>query len=336
MHNIKYLLILIIILAPLIFFDIKTNQIISNNNLYQYQKNNRNISEQNFNIDITMCQLEDCEEIFIKNILNANYSINCAFFELNLENLTHALDNAKVKKSVILDSLNHISRSYIIYDNRSAYMHNKFCVIDNRITITGSFNPTYNCKNRNDNNVVKIESSKIANIYNEYYYSMHEEYITRNRTNSIRNHYIFEKNIEICFSRGGNCLRRIHHYINQSNHSIYMILFVVTDDWLGDLLIIKKLQGTYIEGIFERRMITRYSIYDKLIHHGIEIQRDCNPATMHHKVFIIDEEIVITGSFNPSNNAERNNEENMIIIKNPKIAQKYLKEFERIKQLCTT
>ena len=35
---------------------------------------------------------------------------------------------------------------------------------------------------------------------------------------------------------------------------------------------------------------------------------------MHHKVFIIDEEIVITGSFNPSKNADTRNDENILII----------------------
>ena len=55
---------------------------------------------------------------------------------------------------------------------------------------------------------------------------------------------------------------------------------------------------------------------------------------MHHKVFIIDDTIVVTGSFNPSNNAENNNDENMIIINDSKVAENYIKEYERLKLQC--
>jgi phosphatidylserine/phosphatidylglycerophosphate/cardiolipin synthase-like enzyme len=52
--------------------------------------------------------------------------------------------------------------------------------------------------------------------------------------------------------------------------------------------------------------------------------------TMHHKVFIIDNKTVITGSYNPTKNANERNDENILIIHDKKIAEKYLKEFERI------
>ena len=48
---------------------------------------------------------------------------------------------------------------------------------------------------------------------------------------------------------------------------------------------------------------------------------------LHHKVFIIDEEIVITGSFNPSMNGDTRNDENILIIHDQDIAEKYLQEF---------
>jgi len=51
---------------------------------------------------------------------------------------------------------------------------------------------------------------------------------------------------------------------------------------------------------------------------------------MHHKVFIIDNETVITGSFNPTKNADLRNDENILIIHNKWIAKKYLKEFEKV------
>ena len=51
---------------------------------------------------------------------------------------------------------------------------------------------------------------------------------------------------------------------------------------------------------------------------------------MHHKVFIIDEKIVIFGSYNFSQSAEENNDENLVIIYNEAIAQQFMQEFQRV------
>ena len=59
---------------------------------------------------------------------------------------------------------------------------------------------------------------------------------------------------------------------------------------------------------------------------------DVSPGNIHHKVIVIDEETVITGSYNFSKRAEEQNSENLLIIKgNKDIAQSYLAEFNRLK-----
>jgi phosphatidylserine/phosphatidylglycerophosphate/cardiolipin synthase-like enzyme len=51
---------------------------------------------------------------------------------------------------------------------------------------------------------------------------------------------------------------------------------------------------------------------------------------MHHKVFIIDGNTVITGSANPTKNGLTRNDENILVIRSGKIAQQYLAEFKSI------
>jgi phosphatidylserine/phosphatidylglycerophosphate/cardiolipin synthase-like enzyme len=51
---------------------------------------------------------------------------------------------------------------------------------------------------------------------------------------------------------------------------------------------------------------------------------------MHHKVMVIDQQIVITGSYNFSRNAEHYNDENTLIIHNQDIATQYMTEFQQI------
>jgi phospholipase D len=49
---------------------------------------------------------------------------------------------------------------------------------------------------------------------------------------------------------------------------------------------------------------------------------------MHHKVFIIDKEAVVTGSYNPTKSGNTRNDENMLIIHDKEIANQFLEEFD--------
>ncbi len=72
------------------------------------------------------------------------------------------------------------------------------------------------------------------------------------------------------------------------------------------------------------------SDYEFFIKNGLDVHLDDRPESMHHKVFIVDEKILVTGSFNFSNNARTRNDENTLITNHKDIAKIYLKEFQRI------
>ena len=84
-------------------------------------------------------------------------------------------------------------------------------------------------------------------------------------------------------------------------------------------------------GVFEDRQVDQYSEFEAMKAAGLPVVLDKNRGSMHHKVIVIDEETVITGSYNFSKNAEKRNDENLLIIKgNREIAAAYLAEFEKI------
>jgi phosphatidylserine/phosphatidylglycerophosphate/cardiolipin synthase-like enzyme len=51
---------------------------------------------------------------------------------------------------------------------------------------------------------------------------------------------------------------------------------------------------------------------------------------MHHKVIIIDDATVITGSYNFTRRAAHTNDENLLIIDSPALAAQFAAEFERV------
>jgi phosphatidylserine/phosphatidylglycerophosphate/cardiolipin synthase-like enzyme len=63
---------------------------------------------------------------------------------------------------------------------------------------------------------------------------------------------------------------------------------------------------------------------------GIDVHQDGNPYVMHHKVIILDERQVLFGSFNFSDNADRGNDENLLLIDNTDLARAFKAEFDRV------
>ena len=57
---------------------------------------------------------------------------------------------------------------------------------------------------------------------------------------------------------------------------------------------------------------------------------------MHHKFAVIDNSVVVTGSFNWTAQAVRYNQENLLFFENKNLAEKYTKAFEGLwKQFYT-
>lgn len=69
---------------------------------------------------------------------------------------------------------------------------------------------------------------------------------------------------------------------------------------------------------------------------GIPVKTDCAKSHMHHKFAIIDNSVVVTGSFNWTVQAVKMNQENILFYENPTLAQKYTEEYNRVWNTFTT
>jgi phosphatidylserine/phosphatidylglycerophosphate/cardiolipin synthase-like enzyme len=83
-------------------------------------------------------------------------------------------------------------------------------------------------------------------------------------------------------------------------------------------------RGVDVQVILDRRETgTKYSSADFLAHAGIATLIDGAHAIAHNKVMIIDGATVITGSFNFTTAAERQNAENLLVIRDHALATRY-------------
>ena len=134
----------------------------------------------------------------------------------------------------------------------------------------------------------------------------------------------------IYFSPDGGCESQVIYWVGRANESIHVLIYSFTLDDVSDALIEAYNGGVEVEVVFEKQQISQYSEYSKLEQGGVAVRNDTNSAYMHSKVMIIDETIVLTGSFNWSAHAQEQNNENLIVIKSTYIAETYEQEFQKI------
>ena len=87
--------------------------------------------------------------------------------------------------------------------------------------------------------------------------------------------------------------------------------------------------GVKVEVILDKSQRTdQYSSATFLFNTGIPTKIDSQHALAHNKVMIIDGETVITGSFNFTKAAEEKNAENLLVIRDKKLAERYIKNWQ--------
>jgi phosphatidylserine/phosphatidylglycerophosphate/cardiolipin synthase-like enzyme len=138
--------------------------------------------------------------------------------------------------------------------------------------------------------------------------------------------------VDIYFSPDDGVQNALVHLLNGAQESIYFLAYSFTSNQLGDIVREKAKAGLTVEGVMDAEQIVsnQGTEYDPFQQAGLMVREDGNEGLMHHKVFIVDRKIVAFGSYNFSQSAEKNNDENLIIVYNEAIAQQFLQEFDRV------
>lgn len=223
----------------------------------------------------------------------------------------------------------------VVDDERGAIMHDKFVVIDGNTIWTGSMNFTRNDAYRNNNSFMRLTSTRLAQNYTAEFEEMFTEHQfgptspanTPNPTVTINGTLI-----ENYFSPDDGVAAHILDVLNSAQSSLYFMAFSFTRSDFSDVLIEKANAGVTVQGVFETRQIAAGgdAAWNALTQANVDVRQDGNKYNLHSKVFIVDEQIVVMGSYNFSGNAEDSNDENVLIIHNPEIAAAYFAEWQKV------
>lgn len=286
------------------------------------------------------------DEIIADEVIQATRQVDVAAFDLDAEPLVEALIELEAQGVTVrivtdsdnedLSSIRRLRRNGIsvVTDDRSALMHNKFIVIDDVVVWTGSLNYTTNGAYCNNNNAVRIVSPQLAANYTAEMDEMYERrsfgprspYNTpheRQRINGVL--------VESYFAPEREVAPIIARLIEQSRNEILFMAFSFTHEAIGEAMLERAEDGVTVRGVFETvGSETPFSYYPVFRDAGlptISVRQDGNPRIMHHKVIVIDGEIVIFGSYNFSASANDSNDENVLVVHDPAFAAFFVEEF---------
>ncbi|NBC03571.1 MAG: hypothetical protein GVY20_07690 [Bacteroidetes bacterium] len=246
-------------------------------------------------------------------------------------------------------------------------MHNKFAVIDiisenpdDYYVWTGSMNLTYTGP-INTNNTIVIKDSDIAEAYYEEFTQMwgadgevpdaeESRFHKDKRYIGERIFFVDSTKVELYFApinrddTKPSPAARINELIErEAQHDVNFLAFAITHDipmsqemWQRSFT-----DGIRLQGLIDPRFYAQYR------NAGViwatpeaqlgtrNIRRANELRTLHSKIMLIDvtkpfennRGIAVAGSYNYSNNAEQNNDENLLIFHSPSIANQYYQDF---------
>jgi phosphatidylserine/phosphatidylglycerophosphate/cardiolipin synthase-like enzyme len=282
----------------------------------------------------------------VEAIEGAEYSVDMAIYKLDLWSLRDALLDAHrrgVEVRVVVEN------SYadepeiealksggikVLDDQRDSLMHHKFTVIDRFEVWTGSMNYSINGAYRHDNNLLRIRSAEVGTNYTREFEEMflEDRFGGLSRSDTPYPESLLEGDlVEVYFSPDDGVGARLVDRIDDAQTSIDMLAFALTSDPLAEALLQAMKRGVHVRIVVEKDQAGNTgSEVGSLLDGGVDLRLDNNPNSMHHKVILIDGNMVVTGSYNFSRSAEDFNDENVIMVHNAELTADYLVEFNRI------
>ncbi len=293
----------------------------------------------------------------IARINAAQQTIDVAMYNNNRSDITNALKDAHNRGvrvryvgslGVTNSALNPAPAFPVLLGNNEGIMHDKFLAIDADIAhkawvMSGSLNWTNQNINTDFNNTLFIQDQSLARAYQIEFEEMwggsgsqpnlqNSRFGSSKRDNTPHHFIVGDVPVDCWFSPSDLTTNRIVETVYAASSEALFATFSFTKNEIADALVDVFQNGASVRGMIE-------NIGDP----GVEINYlksfgiDCRPhpisGELHHKYGVFDpndsDPTVLTGSHNWSVSAETVNDENTLVLRDPRLASLFKAEFEK-------
>lgn len=249
----------------------------------------------------------------------------------------------------------------------SGLMHHKFIVIDQKQVIFGSSNFSNSDihgdagapKTRgNANHLMRINNPTIAQIFKKEFEKLWSNQFGLNKqVATLEEAMVGDTRVQVLFAphkrnSPENGINLIRETLASAKQKIDLALFVFSAQELTEILEERVNAGVKLRALVDPGFASRS--YSELLDimgvslagkncktelnnkpwqkptNAVGIPKLATGDKLHHKVAIIDEKIVISGSFNWSPSAAHSNDETLVILHSAQLARHFTREMERL------
>jgi len=140
----------------------------------------------------------------------------------------------------------------------------------------------------------------------------------------------------VIFSPKGGTSKELARLIKAAKKEIIVAVYAFSSKYLGQALSAALQRGVKIRILLDADNARKsYSIDEWLAGEEIEVRLiEIKRGSLHHKFMLIDGKLLITGSYNFTNESEFRNHEAAIFTNNKVLIQSFAVEFERLWLQC--
>ncbi len=285
--------------------------------------------------------------LLVQAINAAQSSIDIAMYNFSMDDVGEALIQASqrgVQVRVVMESENMdgiipqgliASQIPVVGDNQDSLMHDKFMIIDRLTVWTGSLNYSTIGSISDSNNLIVIHDAMVAADYSAEFEEMFTQrlFSASSPSDTPYPQVSVDGNlVEVFFSPEDDPQGRLEELISQAGQSIVILAYVWTDNSLTDAVLERASVGVDVSGVFDQALALEATGSDYLVfqQNDLDVRLDGYSGLLHQKVIIIDNSIVVVGSYNFTSSAADRNDENLLIIHDPSLASIFLSNYEQV------
>ncbi len=207
-------------------------------------------------------------------------------------------------------------------DFNPSIFHQKFIVRDGSALLTGSTNFTDSGTSSNLNHLVIVRSRKVANLYGREYREIQQGHfgkLNEGHDEAPRDVEVSNVPVRVLFAPDHNPEMEIMKQMLKAKKRIDFAMFTFAkSSGIDDTMIALTSAGVPIRGVLDKRQANqRWAATRPVRNAGAKLyvaEPQGKLNKLHHKLMVIDRQVVIAGSFNYTGPATRLNDENIIIL----------------------
>ena len=137
--------------------------------------------------------------------------------------------------------------------------------------------------------------------------------------------------IEVWICAEGGCADRVIGLTTEADHRLWVAMFSFTDEDVARALTDAGRRGVDVKVLLDSTQAGQAPTIRRILGDGgVDFRLDGNSSLMHHKFAVVDSKFVATGSFNWTVNANRHNDENLVILHSDEVTDTFADEFSRV------